>query len=354
MFKLHFENQVFVTVNDFEKISLALPDYAIAAFSFCKSWLQGEHHFTQFTSGSTGIPKEISLSRHQMIASAQGTGDFFGIDSNSILLCCLNPSFIAGKMMLVRAMVWDCEIYLVEPKANPLLGLNQTFDFAAMVPLQVETSLQDSDSRVKLKEIRNLIIGGAPLSTSLKSELVNQGVSAWQTFGMTETVSHIALARISESELLYQALPGVEIGQDDRGALWVKSSMSGTDPIQTNDLIELRSKNSFIWLGRTDFVINSAGIKYNPELLEEKSRLVLEEIYPGTSFFFFGEKDPKLGEQIVLILEATENSRLKILKERLKEVLHKYEMPRKFYFSKHFARTESGKLNRIQTFNSLC
>lgn len=354
MFRLLFENQVYSKAEDFEVIQDELPEFVRAAFSFCKSWLEGEKTFSQSTSGSTGTPKQITISRQQMAASAKGTGAFFQTDSSSKLLCCLNPRYIAGKMMLVRAMVWDCEIHLVEPTSNPLEGTQGEFDFVAMVPLQVQASLEDEKSLLKLRSIKNLIIGGAPISTKLKIDLAKNGIKAWQTFGMTETVSHIALADIQSNELLYHLLPGVEIGQDSRGALWIKSEISGSDPIQTNDLIELRSETSFTWLGRADFVVNSGGVKLFPELIEQKAEKVIEEIFPGISFFFIGEKDELLGEKLVFILETIESSsRVKILKERLADVLGKYELPKKIYFSPKFARTESGKINRLKTFSLL-
>jgi o-succinylbenzoate---CoA ligase len=354
MFRLHFENQVFSKAVDFEVNQEGFPDFARAAFSFCKDWLNGEQTFTQSTSGSTGAPKQISISRQQMEASAKGTGDFFKTDFNSRLLCGLNPAYIAGKMMLVRAMVWDCEIHLVEPSSNPLQNVEGEFDFVAMVPLQVQSCLADEKSLEKLRTINNLIIGGAPISVKLKDDLAKNGIKAYQTFGMTETVSHIALAEIKSDELLYHALARVEIGQDSRGALWIKSEMSGSDPIQTNDLIELRSETSFVWKGRADFMVNSGGIKLFPELIEHKAERVLDEIFPGISYFLIGEKDELLGEKLVLILETTESSsRVKILKERLSDVLGKYELPKKIYFSPKFARTESGKINRLKTFNTL-
>lgn len=354
MFQLHFENQVYSKAEDFEVNSKDLPDFAKTAFSFCKSWLEGAQSFSLTTSGSTGTPKLLTVSRQQMEASARATGAFFKTDSNSKLLCCLHPSFIAGKMMLVRAMVWNCEIQLVEPNSNPLEDLERYLDFVAMVPLQIQTSILNKKHLEKLQSIRNLIIGGAPLSAKLKTEVVQNEIQAWQTFGMTETVSHIALAKIGEGELIYQILPGVRIGQDSRGALWVESEMSGSERIQTNDLIEARSEHSFVWLGRADFVINSGGVKLFPELIEQKAAEVIHEIFPGIRFFFFGEKDEHLGEKLVLILETNESSsRIKILKDRLPEVLGKYELPKKIYFSNGFTLTESGKINRRITFQNL-
>lgn len=354
MFQLHFDNRVYSNPSDFESNKGPLPDFAQAAFSFCKSWLDGETLFIQSTSGSTGIPKQIQISRQQIEASAKATGAFFQTDNNSKLLCCLNPAFIAGKMMLARAMVWGCEIYLIEPSSSPLKTFNAKIDFAALVPMQAQVSLADEKSLIKLQSIKNLIIGGAPLSSKLRTELVRKGIHAWQTFGMTETVSHIALAKISNEELIYEALPGVSIGQDARGALWVQSEMSGPAPIQTNDIVELQLKNSFRWLGRVDFVVNSGGIKLFPEVIEKKAEEVIFEIFPSVRYFFYGEQDELLGERLVLILEADySSSREKILKERLSDVLSPYQMPKKIRFSASFELTENGKINRSSTLSKL-
>lgn len=193
--------------------------------------------------------------------------------------------------MLVRAMVWDCPIWLIEPKSNPFSDLDNDIspDFVAMVPLQVETCLGDPKALIKLKKISHLIIGGAPLSQSLKSQLIENKISAWQTYGMTETVSHIALAKIDKGELEYQTLPNVEIGQDSRGTIWIKSPMSGPEQIQTNDLVELTSETSFKWQGRVDFVINSGGVKFHPELLEKQSEVIIDAFFfrdVAISFFW--------------------------------------------------------------------
>jgi O-succinylbenzoic acid--CoA ligase len=171
---------------------------------------------------------------------------------------------------------------------------------------------------------------------------------------MTETVSHIALAKITDQELRYETLPGVEIGQDQRGALWIKSPMSGTEIIQTNDLVDLKSKTSFYWLGRADFVVNSGGIKLHPEFLERKVEAVIQDFFPGSRFFLFGEKDEKLGQKLILILESEQNiESLKKLKAGLENILDRYQVPKAIYFSKGFAHTPNGKINRTQTFENL-
>ncbi len=327
-----------------------LPEFAKDAFTFCKDWLAGKDRFIQATSGSTGVPKLQEITRQQLEASATATGAFFGVDSEFKLLCCLNPAYIAGKMMLVRALVWDCKIILVEPNADPLATQEVPFDLVAMVPLQVETCLSAPSSLEKLKAIQTVLIGGAPLSDSLQTALNQEGITAWQTFGMTETVSHIALAPIGIGELIYEVLPGVEIGISENQCLWIQSPLSGSEKIQTNDVIELRSKNSFVWLGRADFVVNSGGIKLFPEQLEKKINAWMAARYPGVSYYFFGESDDRLGQRLVLYVEGEATQfNLEVLEEELKKLLGKFEVPKQIYLIPRFTYTATGKINRQQT-----
>jgi O-succinylbenzoic acid--CoA ligase len=219
-----------------------------------------------------------------------------------------------------------------------------------MVPLQVETSLTSPSSIEKLKAIGTVLIGGAPLSDSLHTALSKEVIAAWQTFGMTETVSHIALAPIRTEELIYEALPGVEIGVSENQCLWIQSAMSGSEKIQTNDMIELRSKNSFVWLGRADFVVNSGGIKLFPEQLEKKINTWMTDRYPGVPYFFFGEADARFGERLVLYVEGEASQfHLEVLDEGLKKILGKYEVPKKINLLSRFTYTETGKINRPVT-----
>ena len=353
MFQLRYQSYSYSKSQSLPNLE-ELPEFAQVAFAFCRDWLAGQETFTQQTSGSTGAPKLQVLSRTQMEASAAATGAFFGTTTRSHLLCCLNPAFIAGKMMLVRALVWNCPITLVEPSANPLLSLAEQFTFVALVPLQVEAALAEEKSRKLLQSIPHVLIGGAALPYKIQQELIQQGIRAWQSFGMTETVSHIALAPIGAGDLVYQALPGVAIGINEQHCLWIQSQMSGTERIQTNDTIELRSKNTFAWLGRADFVVNSGGIKLFPEQLERRIAPLLEEICPGFAYFLFGEKDSRLGEQLVLYVEGTrEETKRLALEVGLGQILGKYEVPKKIYFKPAFAYTPTKKINRHATAASL-
>ncbi|MCS5489955.1 AMP-binding protein [Algoriphagus limi] len=351
MFQIHFENQIFRTLEDFSVSSEN--EVLKQALSFCREWMEGKETFLQKTSGSTGTPKEIEITRAQMIASAKATGEFFKINSSDFLLACLNPNYIAGKMMLVRAMVWDCPIQLVEPSSDPLQDLseNRLPDFVAMVPLQVQNSLKNPESKQKLQQIKNILIGGAPCSLQLQQELSENRINAWQSFGMTETVSHIALAKITGSALWYHPLPGVRIGQDEREALWIESPMSGNQRIQTNDRIAFNSSGNFQWLGRVDFVVNSGGIKLFPEAIEPQIEKEVNKLFPEKRFFLGGISDPVLGQKLILLIESPEKDleKVKILLEQLKPKISRYERPREVIFLNQFEETSSGKINRFKT-----
>ncbi len=357
MFQLHYQNRIYSRVQDFQNYEENMPDFVQIAFSFCQAWLSGEENFNQETSGSTGSPKRLSIHRNQMIASAEATGSFLKASTDWKLLCCLNPAYIAGKMMLVRAMVWNCEIELIAPRSNPFSESDFTteFDFVAMIPLQVETILEDPSTTDFLKTVRNLIIGGAPTSQKLQKQLVINNINAFQTFGMTETASHIALAKITENELIYQALPGVLIGTNAHQLLWVKSAMSGPDRIQTNDEIDLLSENKFRWLGRADFVINSGGVKLHPERLEQKAETVIHQFFPDDAFFFGSLPDDSLGQKLALFLEtdASNENKADDLKNSLRLRLDRFEVPKEIVFKRRFQRTSNGKLDRIKTMNEL-
>ncbi|NVJ85299.1 MAG: AMP-binding protein [Algoriphagus sp.] len=351
MFQLHFENQIFRTPDDFQTSSEN--EVLKQALLFCRDWIVGKEKFIQKTSGSTGTPKEIQITRSQLLASAKATAAFFQIEKSDLLLACLHPNYIAGKMMLVRAMVWDAAVILVEPTSDPLANLAENLlpDFVAMVPLQVETCLNNPKSKQKLQQIKHVLIGGAPSSLRLQRQLSENHINAWQSFGMTETVSHIALAKITGEALWYQPLPGVQIGQDDRETLWIESPMSGNQRIQTNDKVIINSSRYFRWLGRVDFVVNSGGVKLFPESLEPQIEESIDRLFPGKRFFLGGIPDQMLGQELVLLIESNEkdSNRAKNLLHELETILPKFERPRKIHFLDHFEETSSGKINRIKT-----
>ncbi len=330
--------------------------YVLEVLSFCRDWLSGEEKYSLKTSGSTGKPKSIEINRSKMTKSAEMTGEFLQIGVNANLLCCLNTSMIAGKMMLVRGMEWDAKVYLVPPSSNlpPHLDV-QAFDLVAMVPMQMEKALQIGSNAPFIHDSKNFLIGGAPSSDVLRSKLRQWPGNFFQTFGMTETVSHIAMADLkSKGPLLYKTLPGVKIDTDAHGRLCI-SSPTGINPvIFTNDIVEIISENEFIWKGRTDFVINSGGFKILIEELEAEIERVWQGKNPYPNFFIEKAADDLLGEKVVLILEGgVTQKQLRHLLSLLKANLHPYKMPKEVLQVDNFILTPSGKVNRAKTTEKL-
>ncbi len=328
--------------------------YFQESLSFCHDWLNGKLSFALQSSGSTGTPKTLEVSRAQMSSSAKATKSFFGIPPGAHLLCCLHTAMIAGKMMLVRAMEWGSCLYLVEPSSNPLLGFatDQSFDFATMVPLQLESCLKDAHSVTVLGNIRNLLIGGAPLADAIREKASQLPINLFQTYGMTETVSHIALADLkAEGPLIYKSLPGVQISQSPHGSLEIMAPMSNYEWISTNDMVETFPDGSFVWKGRADFTINTGGIKVQPEQVETLAGKLMAQYYPGQRYFVTALPDPKLGQKVVLLVEGRENAQpdSQQVIAALKAALPPYHAPKKLLFVAKFAETASHKINRRQT-----
>ena len=328
-------------------------EYIDQTFAFCQNWLNDKEEFELQTSGSTGTPKKITVNRSQMELSALATQLFFKIKSGSKLLVCLNTQMIGGKMMVVRGISWDADIYLTKPEMNPLQNFDKgkKFDFCAMVPIQVEACLIDKDAIEKLSNIKILLIGGAPSSADLIDKIMQSEINAYQTYGMTETVSHIALAKIEGRELVYRTLPDIEIGTDNENRLWIEAPMAKEKRLQTNDLVDLIDRHSFKWLGRADFTINSGGIKIQAESLETELSDYINPIYGDVCFFVIGQRDQKLGEKVVLFIETSskEEKKAQELLTVLKANLKKYYCPKNIYFLPEFIKTDSGKVNRTKT-----
>jgi O-succinylbenzoic acid--CoA ligase len=317
---------------------------------FLLDWVSDREEIRMQTSGSTGSPREILMPKNAMVHSALATGEYLGLDEGTRALLCLPARSIAGKMMLVRALVLGWKLELKPPDSNPLEGLLEPVDFAAMVPLQLEASLDKPD------KISTILVGGAPLSRALLARIPAEGISIYESYGMTETASHIALrklCRVSEGEAPetvlppFRALPWVEISTDDRGCLSIQTSYLPENPLVTNDLVALETDETFRWLGRIDNVVNSGGVKLIPERLESKLSPLISQ-----PFFLTGMPDETLGEKLVLLVEGPKEDSL-LQKIRESSDLGRYEVPRGVYFLEKFSRTPTGKINRPQTLKTL-
>jgi O-succinylbenzoic acid--CoA ligase len=328
-----------------------LDDFEEAVFACIREWNSNTNTFVFHTSGSTGAPTALTFARDQLIRSAQSTAAAFGLRNNDTALVCLRPSFVAGRMMIVRALVIGMKIVAVTPSSNPLVNLSedQQIDFAAVVPLQLQAMIE-AGLHERLKRIRTILVGGAPVSRYLRQLVLdNLNGNVFQTYGMTETLTHVALDHITGSEEAFDAMPGVVLGQDERGCLTVTSPVVGRKVV-TNDIVELLNKNRFRWLGRYDNVINSGGVKIIPEQIERKVEAAFGRLNIQNRFIAAGVPDERLGSALVLIVESEQQEGLKEkLVHELARVLNTYENPRKIHFLPSFVYTMGGKINRMET-----
>ncbi|WP_288954942.1 AMP-binding protein [uncultured Polaribacter sp.] len=305
-------------------------------YHFLESWFSTSDFITVQTSGSTGIPKSISLKKDQMVNSALATGVFFNVKAGTKALLCLPVNYIAGKMMLIRALTLGWHLDIIEPNSTPLKRLSKTYDFTAMVSIQVENSID------KLNQIKKIIIGGGAVSNLLQERLQCLNTEVFATYGMTETITHIAVKKLNnlkQNPNFYEILPNINIYKDYRNCLVVQASKVSEDIIFTNDVIKLISDTEFEWLGRFDNVINSGGIKLYPEKIEEKLSKIIKQ-----RFFVASIPDNVLGQKLVLILEGKfRNYNLNDIK------LTKYEIPKQLFFIEKFVETKTKKIQRKQT-----
>ncbi len=310
--------------------------------SFLREWNNESPFVETKTSGSTGEAKTIRIEKKYMLASAKMTGDFLKLKEGQNALLCLSTKTIGGKMMLVRSIVLNLNLYVSDVCSTPLELVNDTIHFAAMVPLQVSASIKKTPKQ--LKSIHQLIIGGAPISRELEIQLHDFSNNVYQTFGMTETISHIALRKLSSGEQFYSALSDISFSTED-DCLIIHAPNLGIEKLISNDIVELISPTQFLWKGRSDFIINSGGIKHSPEELETALSPILNNV-----FFLTGIPDTQLGQKIVLIIESVEEE---IDKKQLSSVLNNYQLPKEVYFIPIFARTDSGKINRTETLKNI-
>ena len=308
---------------------------------FLMDWIRPNEIITLKTSGSTGKPKLIQYHKQAMVNSALATGDHFGVAIGDKALHCLNADFIAGKMMLVRAMILGLEIDLVPPQGNVLQASDKVYDFAAMVPLQVEQAFEDLD------KVKTLLIGGAPSSVQLKEKLKQKSTNCYETYGMTETVTHIASRKINGNSPLFSPLPGVKLSTDERDCMVIDVPYLTQEKVITNDLVSLKENQHFLLKGRIDNVINSGGIKVIPEEVEAKMAP-----YIAQPFFIGSREDSALGQKVLLFIEGETPAKLLAQLSTI-ESLSKYELPKEIHSVPAFKRTPNGKLMRQQTISSL-
>ena len=312
---------------------------------FLSEWNNDSPFVHVHTSGSTGVPKPMLAEKRRMLASARITNDFLGLHEGDTALLCMSLDYIAGKMMVVRSMERGLKLLTVEPSGHPLNHCQSAIDdckidFAAMVPMQVYNTLQVPEERERLMGIRHLIIGGGAIDDALGAELKNFPNAVWSTYGMTETLSHIALRRLSgpEASDWYTPFPSVQVSLSDEGCLVIDAPEVCPECLVTNDIAEI-STQGFRILGRKDNVICSGGIKIQIEEVERHLRPFLRAPY-----LISKRPDPKFGEVAVLLTEDSVDEARQVCER----VLPKYHLPRHYLHVDHLPLTETGKPARQQ------
>lgn len=311
---------------------------------FLNEWNDQQRYIEVHTSGSTGEPKNIRLEKDFIIESAIRTNNFFNINAKSHLHSCISPDFIGGKMMAVRSQVSRCKLTWEIPSNAPLGNMPKEaiIDLLAVVPSQMHHILRLKENQPTINAI---IIGGAPIPEDLRKQIAKSGLNAYETYGMTETASHIAIRKVCYDNIPFTALDGIKIGKDEKGCLTI--FLSEKKRILTNDLCELISDNQFFIRGRRDNMIITGAKKVNPLDLEKILAPIIK-----SDFMITGFPDDKWGEKIVLLIKLSPSElprrekMKKYFKEKTESLLKAWERPKEIFFVSAFPETVNGKRKR--------
>ncbi|MBQ8521451.1 MAG: AMP-binding protein [Bacteroides sp.] len=308
--------------------------------AFLSEWHNDSPTLEVHTSGSTGTPKALQVEKKRMEASARQTCRFLGLKAGDTALLCMPLPYIAGKMVVVRSLVAGLKLIPVTPCGHPLAGLTDAPVFAAMIPMQVYNSLHVPEERELLAQIKHLIIGGGAIDTALAEELKDFPHAVWSTYGMTETLSHIALRRLNGSDASdwYTPFDGVHIQLSEEGTLIIYAPEVCPDELTTNDIAEINAEGRFRILGRKDNIINSGGVKIQIEQVEAALR---EHI--STPFQITSAPDKKFGEVVAMLYEEGTEAELR---ETCRRILPPYRVPKRYVRTEKLPLTETGKPDR--------
>ncbi len=316
---------------------------------FCRQWLNEQEVFEQHTSGSTGKPKLIKINRAQMVFSAKQTVDALKLSPSDTALVCIDTAYIGGKMMLVRGFEHKLQLIINEPLSNPLENITVPVDFIAMVPMQFENSLNNHPE--KIDNCKAIIIGGASINNSLAKQITQLKTPIYSTYGMTETVSHIALKRLSSpSGDCFKTLGDITIDVTGEEQLIINGAITNYQDLITNDIVKIVSSTEFKWIGRSDNVVNSGGIKIQLEEVESLIEIYFNKINLINRFFLYGIPDSYLGQKLVLCIE-TNNITIPANTINFPSMgLNKLSCPKDIIYIKQFIETTSRKVDRAESY----
>jgi len=300
-------------------------------YNFLTSWFDENDFILVKTSGSTGTPKEIKLKKIDLISSSKLTADYFNLKPGDKVINCLPVEYIAGKMMLVRSLVLGLDLYLFPVNSSPIKQIQNNYDLIAFTAMQLENSILFID------KIKNVLVGGSAVNENLKQKILNINTNVYETYGMTETITHIAVRNLTKGENEFTTLPGIEIGKRDN-CLFIKPNHLSIEMVQTNDIVQFTNKNKFLLIGRRDFIINSGGVKLNPEAIEKKLAK-----YISADFVISSIDNSKFGEVVALVFKKN------IPDNYNKAFTHlsKYEIPKEVLVIENFPEN-NGKINRVK------
>lgn len=326
--------------------------------NFLQEWFADSPYITVTTSGSTGEPKQMLVSKDKMMQSARLTCEFLNLQTGDAALLCMNLRYIGAMMVVVRSLVAGLNLIIRPASGHPLADVSQPLKFAAMVPLQVYNTLQVPSEKDQLIQTEILIIGGGAIDEALEAELKSLPTAVYSTYGMTETLSHIALRRLNGTSASehYRPFPSVNLSLSPEYTLIIDAPLVCDDTLQTNDIARIYPDGSFIILGRKDNVINSGGIKIQAEELEK----ILRPHIP-VPFVITSVPDPRLGQAVTLLVEESlerkeldgkelngKDLEIRNIEEKLQEIFSPYYRPKYIFKTEHIPHTENGKVNRAE------
>lgn len=330
-------------LNEMKNLITTEEDFFADLVSFLEEWFDDSPLIKVHTSGSTGKPKEMMVKKDYMENSARLTCATLGLKAEDKALLCMPLKYIAGKMLVVRALVCGLELIIQKPCGHPLSDITEHIKFAAMIPLQVYNSLLVDEEKEKFKNIDTVIIGGGSIDAAMEKKLKDFPNRIYSTYGMTETLSHIALRKINgeDASSYYKPFDTVKISVDENNALIIEAPAVSDIILHTNDIVDLKEDGSFRIIGRKDNIINTGGIKIQIEQVEEKLKEIIDFPFAITSV-----PDNKFGEIIILLIES--NTIPQNISEKIESILSKYERPKKIFTVKRIPTTETGKISRAK------
>lgn len=336
--------------------SASTPLWERSIYQFILNWLNPEDSVLIKTSGSTGKPKILQARKAAMIASARLTQQAFNLKEDDKALLCLPADYIAGKMMIVRAFVCKLNLFTVEPSSAPLSEVpNHFFKLVSMVPLQLfhyQKTYSHEECLSYFNQIDTLLIGGASIPENTETFIHDLPCKSFHTYGMTETLTHIAFRKILPKITTYQTLPGVTVKINSDNCLVIKAPQLDINALETTDIAQILSDTEFTLIGRSSNTINTGGVKVQPEDIERK----IEAQFKQHPILIFPSENEKLGQQVNLAIQTQYDESVKQQVDAVLqnlETLSKYEYPKRVLFMEPFIYTKSGKLQRDKTIHEL-